>query len=70
MARLFGPENVVHIEDIITIFVVITIVLKTFAGLREDSPRISRGLVLEIRVANSVGGRQLRCQCLKRLQNT
>jgi hypothetical protein len=61
MARLFGPENIVYIEDVITIFVVITIVLEAFARLGKNSARVSRRLVFEIRIANSVGSRQLRC---------
>jgi hypothetical protein len=50
MTSLLRPENVIHIKYIITIFIVKSIILGTFAGFCEDAAGISRGFVFEARI--------------------
>ena len=64
------PQYVIDIENIVTVFIVKSIVLDAFAWLCEDASWISRRLVLELGIANTVGGGKLRCQCLKRADET
>jgi len=54
MTSLLGPENVINIKYIITILVVESIILHTLARFCEDSAGISRGFVLEARIANAI----------------
>lgn len=64
------PKYVVDIENIVTVFIVKSIVLDAFAWLCEDTSWVSRRLVFELRIANTVGGGKLRGQCLKRADET
>lgn len=57
MAGLFRSKNVVDVEDIVTVFVVIAIVLGALAGLGQDSARIARRLIFEARVTDAISGR-------------
>lgn len=70
VARFLRPQNIVDIEDVITVLVVVAIILDTLARLGENSARISRRLVLEVGVTNAVRRRQVGRQCLQRLYNT
>lgn len=63
-------KYIIDVENIVTVFVVKSIVLDAFAWLREDASWVSRRLVLELRIANTVGGGKLRCQCLQRADET
>ena len=63
-------KYIIDVENIVTVFIVKSIVLDAFAWLCEDASWVSRRLVLELRIANTVGGGKLRCQCLKRADET
>lgn len=67
MARLLRSENVVNIENIITVFVVVTIILTSFARFGKDSTWIPGGLVFECRITYSISRRQVGCEGLKGL---
>lgn len=67
MTGFLASKNIVDVKDIIAVLVVISIILDSFAGLGQYSARVSRGLVVEARVAYAVGGREVSCQRLKRL---
>jgi hypothetical protein len=54
VSRFLRPQNVVHVEDIVAILIVISIVLDALAWLRQDSPRVPRRLVFEAGIANPV----------------
>lgn len=54
MTSLLRPENVIHVKYIVAILIVKPIILDTFAGLCEDSTRISGGFVFETRVADAI----------------
>lgn len=56
MTSLLRPENVIHIKYIITVFIIEPIVLRSLAGLGQDSARISGGFVFEARIANPISG--------------
>jgi hypothetical protein len=68
VTSLLRPENVIHVEYIITILVIETIIFDTLARFGENSSRISRGFVFEARIADAVGRGQMTCESLKRLQ--
>ena len=70
MARLFRSQYIIDVEDIITIFIVITIILDTLAWLGENSAGIPRRFIFETWVANPVRRRQMCCQSLQRLIDT
>ena len=63
-------QYVIDIKNVVTVFIVKSIVLDPFAWLCEDASWISRRLVLELGIANTVGGGKLRRQCLKRADET
>ena len=63
-------KYIIDVENIVTVFIVKSIVLDAFAWLCEDASWVSRRLVLELRIANTVGGGKLRCQSLKRADET
>lgn len=55
VAIVFIAENIVHVKNIVTVFVVETIVLDSFTGFSQDPSWIPRGFVFERRIADSVG---------------
>lgn len=68
VARFFRSQNIIHIKDIVAVFIVVTVVLDTFARLGQYSAGISGRLVFEARVANAVCRRQMNRQRLERLR--
>lgn len=67
MTGLLTPENIIHVQNVITLLVVETIILDPFARLRENTPRVSRRLVVESGVTNPIRRRKMRCQGLEGL---
>lgn len=63
-------ENIIHIEDIVAVFVIEAVVLGALAGLGQDTARVSGGLVFEIRVAYSVGSGEMDGERLQRLRES
>lgn len=55
MTGFLTAKNVIDIEDIITVLIVVAIVFHTLAGLCQHTPWVSRGLVVEVRVADAIG---------------
>jgi hypothetical protein len=41
VTALFTAEDVIHVEDIITIFIIIAIILDAFAWLGQNAPRVA-----------------------------
>jgi hypothetical protein len=68
VSRVFGAQNVIHVEDVVALLVVVAIILHTLAGLGQNPPWVPGRLVFETGIADSVGRRQLRRQCLQRLE--
>jgi hypothetical protein len=62
----FLAQNIIDIEDVVALFIVIAIILDPLARLGQNPPRILRGLILEIGVADTVSPRKMNCQCLQR----
>lgn len=67
MARFFTPQDIVDVQNVVTLLVVITVILDPFAGFGENASRIAGRLVVESRVADAIRGREIRGQRLKRL---
>lgn len=67
MTGFFRAQNVVDIENVVTVLVVETIILQALAWLRENSPWITGRFVFEMWIADAVGGREMDGQCLQRL---
>lgn len=65
MISFFTAQDIINVKNIVTVLVVITIVLDTFAGLGKYTARIARCLVFETGVAYPVCGRQVTCQSLQ-----
>jgi len=57
MAGLLRAQNIVDIENVVALFVVITIVLYALAWFGQHAARIPRRLVLEGWIADAVRGR-------------
>lgn len=70
MTGLLTAQDVVDIENIITILVIITIVLHTFARLGQHATWISRGLVVKVRVADAIRRWKVGRQRLEGLRET
>lgn len=54
MCCLFVAQYVVDIQNVVGIIIVISVVLDTFTRLGEDTARVTRGLVLKVRVTDPV----------------
>ena len=67
MTGFLASKDIVDVKDIVTIFVVVPVILDSFAGVGQYSSRVSRRLIDEARVAYPVRGREVGCQRLKRL---
>lgn len=52
---LFTTQNIVDIEDVVTVLIIIAIIFHSLAGLGQHAPGVPRGLVVEVRVADTVG---------------
>lgn len=65
MTSLLASEDVIDVENIITILIVISIIFNAFARLGQDAAWIPRRLVVEARIANAIGCRKMGCQSLK-----
>lgn len=67
MAGLFASQYVIDVENIIAIFIVIPVILHTFARFCQYPTWVSRRLVVEIRIANPVSRGKMAGQRMKRL---
>jgi hypothetical protein len=67
VSSLFRAQYVIDIEDIVAVFVIESVVLRSFARLGQDATRIARRLVFEAGVTNSVCGREVYGERLERL---
>lgn len=67
VAGFFTPQNIIDIQDVVTLLVIITVILDSFAGFGEDPPRVPGGFVVKSGVADAIRGRKIRGQRLKRL---
>ena len=56
MPIIFVPEYVVNVQDVVTVFVIIAVILDALAWLGKDTSRVPRRLVFECRVAYPIGG--------------
>jgi hypothetical protein len=65
MASFLRSENIVHVKDIVTVFVIVSIILSARAGFRKNSARVARRLIFKAWVANTIGSRQLDSEGLK-----
>lgn len=68
MAGFLGAQNIVHIEDIVAVFVVVAVVLDTLARLGKNPAWVARRLIFEIGVAYPVGCREMDRERLKGLE--
>jgi hypothetical protein len=55
--RLLGSQDVIDVEDVVAVFIVISVILDTLARLGEDSARVTSSLVVEAVIAQLVGRR-------------
>lgn len=67
VAVLLVPKDVIDVENVVTVFVVETIVLHAFAWLGKDPSWIPRRFVFEGGVTYSICGGEMRCQGLQGL---
>jgi len=70
VVRLLGAQNVIDIQNVVAVFVVVTIILDSLARLCEYSPWIPRRFILESGVTNTVCRRKMGCQRLQRADET
>lgn len=64
MASFLAAEDVVHVKDVVAIFIVITIVFDALARFRQYAPRIPRRFIFECGVAYPISRRKVGCQSL------
>lgn len=65
MAPFIATEDIVHIKDVITLFVIVAVVLDPFARFSQDTPRVAGGFIFERGIAYPVGGRKVSSQGLQ-----
>lgn len=70
MTSLLTTQDVIDIENIIAILVIIAIILHTLAWFGQHATRVSRGLVVEVRVADAIRRRKVGRQRLEGLRMT
>lgn len=56
---LFTAEDIVHVKNIIAILVIVAIVLNPLTRLRQYTPRIPRGFIVEAWIAYAVSRRKV-----------
>ena len=54
---VFIPKYVIDIKNVVAVLIIIAIVFHTFAWLGKNPSRVSRRLIFECRITDSVGGR-------------
>jgi hypothetical protein len=69
MTGLLGSQNVIHIEDVVTVLIVEPVILHALAWFGENAARISRRLVLKAGITYAVGRWKMACKSLKRLES-
>lgn len=52
---LLRPQPIIHIKNIIIVLIVVPLVMRRLARLRQHPPRVRRRLVFELRVRDAVG---------------
>lgn len=52
-------QYVIDIENVVAVLVVVTVIFQSLAGLRKDTTWVSRRLVFEARVANTICSREV-----------
>lgn len=57
MTIVFIAKDIIHVEDIITVLIIIPIVFDALAGFSKNAPRIPGRLIFELWIANAIGGR-------------
>lgn len=68
VASFLRAQNIIHVEDIVAVFVIVAIVFYALAWLGEDTAGIARRLVFELGVTYTISGREMRRQRLERLK--
>lgn len=66
LVAILATEEIVDIENVVIIFVIVTIIMCRLAGLRKNSSRVCGRLVGELGIApvessGDVGGERLEC---------
>jgi hypothetical protein len=67
VSTILIAKDIIHVENIIAILVVVSIILHSLARFGQYSARVPRRFVFERWVAYSVGGGEMRCQSLEGL---
>jgi hypothetical protein len=65
VASFLRSENVVHVKNIVAVFVIVSVILSALAGFCKNSARVARRLIFEAWVANTISSRQLDSESLK-----
>lgn len=65
MTSFLTAEDIVDVEDIIAVLVVIPVILNSLAGFSQNTSRVSRRLIIESGVADTIGSREVSCERLK-----
>ena len=68
MTSLLRAKDVINVENVITILIVVAIVLHALARLCQNTARVTRRLVFEAGVADSVCCRELHRERLEGLR--
>lgn len=64
MTSLFRTEDIVDVENVIAIFIIISVILHSFARLRQHPARVPRRFVFEARIADAICRGQVDGKCL------
>lgn len=67
LVALLCPKPVVDVQDVVIIFIVITVVVSGLTRLCQHPPRIERSLVAELGITNIICLGDLCCQAFQRL---
>lgn len=59
MTVFFGPQNVIDIQNIVTIFIVVAIILDPFARFCKHPPRVPGRFIFKVGIAEAVSNRQV-----------
>lgn len=54
LVTIIGAQPVIDVEDVVVVFVIVSVVVRRFAGFCQHSPWVVRRFVSELRIADMI----------------
>ena len=67
LVPVFGTQPVIHIQDVVIIFIIVTLIMSRFTGFRQHPSWIMCGLITELGIADVIRFENVSSQLSQRL---